>query len=203
MAGTPGRLVRPACGKQPARLALDGMSRPILSQRQWRGSPPRRRWWYAWRPWLGLALLLAVWIAYDRAFAPGAPHGTPQRIAQSFHRCGQGHGPNCVIDGDTFVMTRRHIRIIGIDAPEIGAKARCPEEARGAEQAAGALLALLNQGPFEMTPPEDGLRDEYGRELMTLTRRRTDGGLQDIARDMIASGTVRAYDRGARLAWCR
>lgn len=175
----------------------------ILPTRQWNGKPSRR-WWQAWKPWALLALLIAAWYGIDRAWVvePPRPQGTPQAIAQPFHRCGQGRGANCVVDGDTLVMGQRRIRIIGIDAPEIGQHARCPREAQMAEAAAAELLRLVNQGPFTLQPPTDGLRDEYGRELMHITRAKPGAPVQDIAADLIASGHVRAYDRGARQGWC-
>lgn len=174
----------------------------VLPTSRWRGSYSKRRSrWSAWKPWLGLVLLLSVWWALDHYWLKEPPlKGTPQQVAQQFHRCGAGRGPNCVVDGDTFIMTRRHIRITGIDAPEIGTKARCPAEAAQAEAAANELLRLLNQGPFTMQASQDGLRDEYGRELMTVTR--PGPPPQDIAKALIASGTVRTYDYGARQPWC-
>jgi len=173
----------------------------VLPTSRWRGSGPQRRsHWSAWKPWLGLMVLLSVWSALDHYWLKEPPlKGTPQQVVLQFHRCGQGRGPNCVLDGDTFIMAQRHIRITGIDAPEIGAKARCPAEAAQAERAANELLRLLNQGPFTLQSAADGLRDEYGRELMTVTRAAPP---QDIAKALIASGTVRAYDYGARQPWC-
>lgn len=180
----------------------------VLPTRQWRG-PSRSPWWRrlfrAWRWWLMLALLLAA-MHYLSAWwnpEPAPLGGTKLRVVDSFHRCGRGRGANCVVDGDTFIMTRRHIRIIGIDAPEVGAKARCPAEAALAEAAAAELLRLLNQGPFVLQPPEDGLRDQYGRELMTVTRTRADGSRQDLAEELVASGTVHRYGLGIeRGGWC-
>ena len=167
-----------------------------------------RNWFSAWRPWLLLAVLLGAWFAAERYWiiVPEPPRGTPIAVSTTFHRCGQGQvrgrGPNCVFDGDTFFMGTRHIRIIGIDAPEIAAHARCPEEARLAEEAAAELIRLLNAGPFTLQAPDDGLRDGYGRELMAVTRTGADGAAQDIAAALVASGKVREYTRGPRETWC-
>lgn len=177
----------------------------VLPTRRWRGQPQRRRrWWQSWKPWLLAALLIAALQVIDRwwVVAPAELQGTPQRITAAFRPCGVGRGPNCVVDGDTFIMGTRHFRITGIDAPEIGAKARCPAEAAGAIRARDALLTLLNQGPFTLQAPSDGLRDDYGRELITVRRRRDDGTAQDIASDLIAGGTVRRYEYGPRSPWC-
>ena len=179
----------------------------ILPTRQWSGRPALP-WWRrvlrAWKPWVLVGLIALGWCALDRTWIvePARPKGTATRIALEFHRCGKGRGPNCVVDGDTLVMGPRHIRVIGIDAPEIGTHARCPKEAAMAEVAADRLLALVAAGPFTMQPPEDGLRDEYGRELMHLTRALPDGKVQDLAAAMISSGTVREYRFGARQPWC-
>lgn len=177
----------------------------VLPTRRWRGptAPRRRRWWHAWRWWLGAALIFAaLWTA--NRFWPDQPavRGTPQPSSATFVRCGKARGPNCVVDGDTFIIGPRHIRITGIDAPEIGAKARCPREAELAEAAADELLRLLNLGQFTMVPPRDGLRDEYGRELMHVTRRRADGTVENIGDGLVAAGRVRPFLHGQRQPWC-
>ena len=174
----------------------------VLPTSRWRGNPSATRSrWSAWKPWLALLLLLAAWQVAKTYWLTEPPlGGTPQTVSAAFHRCGQGKGPNCVVDGDTFIMAQRHIRIVGIDAPEIGAKARCPVEAAKAEVAANELLRLLGQGPFVMQSSADGLRDEYGRVLMTVTR--PGPPPQNLAKELIASGVVRRYDYGARQPWC-
>lgn len=178
----------------------------ILPTNTWQGHKPRsqwRRWLAAWRWWLSAALLVAAWYAIDRLWqVDSGPRGTRSEVALTFHACGAGRGPNCVVDGDTFIIGARHIRIVGIDAPEIGTKARCPAEALLADAARDELVRLLNQGPFILQPPEDGLRDEYGRELMTVTRTLPDGSRQDIARMLVESGKVRDYPGGPRQPWC-
>lgn len=176
----------------------------VLPTSRWRGSKPgRRSRWSAWKPWLWLVLLLTSWWLLNNYVLKEPPlKGKPQQVALEFHRCGTGRGPNCVVDGDTFIMGQRHIRITGIDAPEIGTKARCPKEAALAEVAANELLRLLRQGPFTMQSAQDGLRDDYGRELMSVTRVGANGAVQDIAKDLIATKAVRRYDNGARGTWC-
>ena len=78
-------------------------------------------------------------------------------------RAGARHA--CVIDGDTFKLGERKVRIIGIDAPETH-PARCAEEARLGEAATAKLQQLLNQGPFEMVAPiYRDMHDRYGRDL--------------------------------------
>lgn len=151
---------------------------------------------------LGLgAVLLALWPALDPALVePPALLATgPERVDATFTRCGRGRGHACVVDGDTFKLGQRKVRIIGIDAPEVNA--RCPAEAQLASAATARLQQLLNQGPFTMTGRVDDSRDRYGRDLRALSRRRADGSTQSIAADMRASGHARRY-LGTKQSWC-
>lgn len=105
-----------------------------------------------------------------------------------------------MVDGDTFKLGQRKIRIVGIDAPETH-PANCAEEARLGEAATVELMRLLNQGPFDMTGRIDNARDRYGRDLRVVTRKRPDGTTQSIAEDMRASGLARRY-LGRKSGWC-
>lgn len=105
-----------------------------------------------------------------------------------------------MVDGDTFKLGRRKIRIVGIDAPETH-PANCPEEAQLGEASTAELMRLLNQGPFVMTGRIDDMADRYGRELRFITRHRRDGSTQSIAEDMRSSGLVRHY-LGRKSIWC-
>ena len=103
----------------------------------------------------------------------------PERVTTQFSRCGPGRSHACVIDGDTFKLGQRKVRIIGIDAPETHPPG-CAEEARLGEQATAKLQALLNEGPFEMVAPVYRRQDRYGRDLRTVRRTRPDGSTQSI-----------------------
>src|SRR5687767_8785915 len=89
--------------------------------------------------------------------------------AARFERCGAAPRVTCVVDGDTFWSRGAKIRIADINTPETGRPA-CPREAALGRAASERLRALLNQGPFTLSPlrPE---RDRYGRLLRTVTRR--------------------------------
>lgn len=80
---------------------------------------------------------------------------------------------NLFVDGDTFRIGKRRIRIVGIDAPEIGGQ--CESERRLAAAAIVKLQALLNAGPFVMTGRFDDMKDRYGRDLRVLSRRLAEG----------------------------
>ena len=178
----------------------------VLPIHRWQGRTRGQRLWAALKWWLGAALLIAAMWQVSQSWpgriAPAAmPTGSTEVIAGPFVRCGARRAAGCVPDGDTLIIGTRKIRIIGIDAPELH-PSRCPAEAEKGEAAAQALLNLVNQGPFTVAGPSPVVRDEYGRELRHLLRARSDGSVQSIADDLVATGTVRPYLHGARDPWC-
>jgi micrococcal nuclease len=106
------------------------------------------------------------------------------------------------VDGDSFaaVITlwpdltiNTHIRIAGIDAPEL--RGRCEAEKRLALEAKEALQFLLERRMTLQTIQ----RDKFGgRFVASVTL--ADGS--DLAQTLIASGYARAYDGGKRKGWC-
>jgi endonuclease YncB( thermonuclease family) len=191
---------------------IEGVRRDL--RRSWRGHADRRRPAFQrprgpiarllvnTRPFALFAVLLTIWPAADPALVepPAFLATTPERIDEQFTRCGRGRGHACVIDGDTFKLGQRKVRIIGIDTPEVDAQ--CPAEAHLAEVATAALQRLLNQGPFEMVGRIDEPTDRYGRDLRALTRTRADGTTQSIAGAMRDGGFARRYLGGYRSGWC-
>jgi endonuclease YncB( thermonuclease family) len=183
-------------------------------RRKWRGQAGRRppsfqrprgtvaRMLVNARPFALFSVLLAIWPAADPALVePPAFLATgPERIDEQFTRCGRGRGHACVIDGDTFKLGPRKVRIIGIDTPEVDAQ--CPKEALAAEAATAELQRLLNQGPFDMVGRIDEPTDRYGRDLRAITRTRADGTTQSIAGEMRDGGFARRYLGGYRSGWC-
>lgn len=119
----------------------------------------------------------------------------PQQVTTSFTPCGAGRGPSCVVDGDTFKMGDRRIRITGIDAPEL-AEPKCPAEAALARHAADRLRTLLNQGQFEMVAHRLHRQDRHGRDLMVVRR-----GEQSIGAQLIEEGLAHRYF-GSKRSWC-
>ena len=103
-------------------------------------------------------------------------------------------GKNCVIDGDTFVLDGKAVRIVDIETPA-AANPECEREAMLAQKAARRLQQLLNAGPLELVA---AARDEdvYGRKQRTLLR--NGRSLGDM---LIAEGLARP--RGdAKKSWC-
>src|SRR5205085_978015 len=78
------------------------------------------QWLGTLRPLILAGILLSIWPAMDPALVepPSFLSSGPERVSAAFTRCGLGRGYACVIDGDTFKLGERKVRIIGIDAPE-------------------------------------------------------------------------------------
>lgn len=119
----------------------------------------------------------------------------PEEVATNFTACGPGRGSACVIDGDTFKLGDRKIRITGIDAPELVA-AKCAAEADLAKRSAERLRQLLNEGRFEMVAHRLQRQDRHGRDLMVVRR-----GEGSIGRQMIDEGLAHRYI-GSKRSWC-
>lgn len=146
--------------------------------------------------WAVPILLLAGALLDPRLIGPVGPLAAPAEVVSAtFTPCGPARGPACVIDGDTFKLGDRKIRILGIDAPELAAP-QCAAEAALARKAADRLRTLLNEGAFEMVGHRLQREDRYGRALMLIRR---DG--KSIGRQMMDEGLAHRYI-GSKFSWC-
>lgn len=146
--------------------------------------------------WLVPLLLLAGALLDPSLIPPFGPIAAPpERVSTKFTLCRSGGSPACVIDGDTFRLGDRSIRITGIDAPE-QASPRCPAEAALARRATDRLLALLNQGTFDMIAHRLQRQDRHGRDLMIIERNG-----QSIGGQLVSEGLAHRYI-GAKRSWC-
>ena len=155
------------------------------------------------RPWLlliGFVTMAYIFTLPGVFSAPGWLSSEPQVIEGRFTRCGRGRGYYCVVDGDTFKLGDRAVRVVGIDTAE--REAECAAEAVQAEASTRALQAWLNRGPFRMTHRLDEPIDRYGRSLRTVYRLRPDGSEDRLADFMRAEGGARGYWGGGRGEWC-
>jgi micrococcal nuclease len=108
-----------------------------------------------------------------------------------------------VVDGDTIEVRAKiwlgleltvSARIRGIDAPEL--RGKCRQESMMAAAATDRLVEVTSGTGVRLTKIEE---DKYaGRVVADVTT--SDG--TEVAAVMLASGLVRAYDGGARGAWC-
>ncbi|WP_088309418.1 thermonuclease family protein [Novosphingobium sp. B 225] len=122
------------------------------------------------------------------------PLPLPLISAALFALCQPGPRQTCVVDGDTFWLHGEKVRLADINAPETHG-ASCPQEQERGDQAARRLIALLNQGPFDLAM-EGRERDRYGRLLRIATRRGRSLGAQ-----LVAEGLAEPW-RGRRSDWC-
>jgi endonuclease YncB( thermonuclease family) len=108
-----------------------------------------------------------------------------------------------VVDGDTVTVEATiwlgqrltvNARIRGIDTPEL--HGACAREKAMAEAAQSTLAGILEARAVRLTNIANG---KYaGRVLADVA---TDDGI-DVATFMLGTGLARAYDGGARAAWC-
>ena len=155
------------------------------------------------RPWLlliGFVTMAYIFTLPGAFSAPGWLSSEPQVIEGRFTRCGRGRGYYCVVDGDTFKLGDRAVRVVGIDTAE--READCAAEAVQAEASTKALQGWLNRGPFRMTHRLDEPIDRYGRSLRTVYRLHPDGSEDRLADFMRREGGARGYWGGGRGEWC-
>jgi endonuclease YncB( thermonuclease family) len=108
-----------------------------------------------------------------------------------------------VIDGDTFEARVRiwpgmdvttHVRLRGIDAPEL--HARCEDERVKALSAREALARLLAEGEVGVTGVG---QDKYGGRVdADVSTART----PNVSEALVAGGYARRYFGGRRASWC-
>ena len=102
-----------------------------------------------------------------------------------------------IIDGDTMEDLRQEItyRLVNIDTPETGSRARCTAERTLGDRATQAARTLVSQAQrLEFRPT--GRIDRYGRTIAFVV---IDG--HDMGETLIAEGLARPW-RGRREPWC-
>jgi micrococcal nuclease len=102
-----------------------------------------------------------------------------------------------VIDGDTLEDMREDVtyRVVNIDTPETGPRARCDAERNLGNRATEMVRALVS-GAQQMEMRETGRIDRYGRTIAFVL---IDG--RDLGETLIAQGVARPW-RGRREPWC-
>jgi micrococcal nuclease len=102
-----------------------------------------------------------------------------------------------VIDGDTIRDLASDItyRIVNIDTPETGARARCLAERELGDRATHQARTLITEAEVVDVRPT-GRTDRYGRAIAFVV---VDG--RDLGETLIAAGLARPW-RGRREPWC-
>lgn len=122
-----------------------------------------------------------------------------------------------VTDGDTVygyvdtsdpeVAVRTKLRLAGIDSPESGARAKCPEErAKGAEARSfleSLLAPALEKPTRKLVRACDIGSDKYANRRLGRHEVQIEGAWVDTGELLIARGLAFPYDGGARgRKWC-
>jgi len=143
----------------------------------------------------GAVATLAVDALLTRPLDP--PAASPPAVTHlaEFRVCGSGPRITCVVDGDTIWFEGAKIRIADIDTPEVS-QPRCGAELVRGQDATRRLLALLNEGPFEIVAAGGRDEDRYGRKLRVLRR---DGA--SLGETLVAEGLAVRWGNG-RPDWC-
>lgn len=135
--------------------------------------------------------------ALDRpAETEAPPAAAPAPTASEglkFGLCDKGGGTNCVVDGQSFFLAGKAIRVAGIVAPATHS-ARCDGESLLGWAAAERLQKILGGGRLTTRPVPPG-HDGNGRELREV---RIDG--RDVGQLLIAAGLARPA--GQNDGWC-
>lgn len=103
-----------------------------------------------------------------------------------------------VLDGDTIIVGKEHIRIANIDAPELR-HAQCDAERRLAIVARERLKAIVGSGKLVIVRGDPGTgraKDRFGRTLATLSV-----GGRDVGAILIGEQLARPW-QGKRKPWC-
>lgn len=159
-------------------------------------SSARGRSWLVRHPLLTVVVILAgvVWVASAVGITGAADpdergrHSSSAGQQRQDGRVGDRPGPaptyvvTHVVDGDTVDLGNGEtVRLVGIDAPEIG---EC-----GHDEATAALVALV-EGRTITLGESDEDRDKYGRLLRYVDIGEVDAGLQIVKRGL----AVARYD---------
>jgi endonuclease YncB( thermonuclease family) len=105
-------------------------------------------------------------------------------------------GRPVVIDGDTIILEGEHMRLIGIDAPELAQA--CDEDGRtiACGRRARRALETIAQAPFDC---RGGGHDIYGRRLVSCSAAGRDVASRLVADGQaVAEGCCRAEEAEAR-----
>jgi micrococcal nuclease len=97
----------------------------------------------------------------------------------------------CVVDGDTFWLNGEKVRIMDIDAPEMGGA--CLDERQKSAAAAARLAELLSSGDIEL--------QRQGKDFHKRTLAIVLVGGQNVGSVLIAENLARPW-KGKRENWC-
>jgi endonuclease YncB( thermonuclease family) len=103
-----------------------------------------------------------------------------------------------VLDGDTVIFEGKHIRVLGIDAPELGPWAKCWAEAALAGHSKQVLEDMLVNNPEAGAWKLTNVSDVNTKKLTRANLVREDG--EDVADSMVVYGS--AAKTTGKWDWC-
>ena len=130
-----------------------------------------------------------------RAEAASAVSATVAAGGGRLALCSAFNSPTCVVDGDTIRDKGVRIRLVDIDTPETY-KFQCAAEEALGHRATARLVALLNEGAFEIVSAGNRDTDVYGRKLRLIMRNG-----HSLGDRLVAEGLARRWE-GHRRSWC-
>jgi endonuclease YncB( thermonuclease family) len=107
---------------------------------------------------------------------------------------GRTQVPLYVVDGDTIKLGTQSLRLLNIDAPEVG-RAACAEERERGVRATERLRAMMAEGAVSIHP--NGKADRYGRPLVRLQTNARDAGDR-----LITEGLAKPWPVQGDPKWC-
>ncbi|MCB5201206.1 hypothetical protein LH464_01790 [Neorhizobium sp. T786] len=128
------------------------------------------------------------------AVKPDKPAVLNSRYQTKIFLCGTAKQDDCVIAGDSFVLSGQKIRLAGIEVPSID-KPRCEAERIKASDAELRVRAFLDSGPFELVAAGADDADSGGQKIRAVMRNGI--SLSDV---LVREGLARRP--GARDSWC-
>ena len=158
---------------------------------------------------LGVAIFATAFLSASVTPAPAA-----DLSVATLHRA----TPLRIIDGDTFVVRIEiwsdifitpHIRLRGVDAPELPPRSRCAGEGIAAERAKARLRILVGEGVILRDASRR--KDRYGRVLTEVIIDKPSASARklvgrSIGQQLLKEGLVIPYadsDNEKRSHWCR
>lgn len=142
---------------------------------------------------IGIMIGMAIMLVWDVARAQGpAPSAQVRSTGQASNTQPTPlllkRAETRVLDGDTIVQNGVHIRLFGIDAPELGQT--CADGWPAGQKAKGFLMVLIEGG---LVVCDNRGLDKYGRTLAVCTARGT-----NLNQAMVRTGNALAYSQFSR-----
>lgn len=184
---------------------------PTLAQIKWRmRGLVRRARVNTWRRSLSFAVVSCL-VLMTIIVTVLTPHGIPNSGAEAPRDRLDSIGEKpTVIDGDTVRWQGRRVRLVGLDTPEIGNRARCQSERIRGNSATARLRELIASGTVTLEPVRcacpagaEGTEEcNFGRSCGVLMVNGRDAGHILIAEGLARPFQCQRFSCPPRGLWC-